>query len=232
MYAITERIWNKFRSLYIKDFGFYRKSFSQMAEDMIAATVLDKKQGFYVDVGAYHPKRFSNTYYFYQQKWHGINIDGSEEAIALLKRYRKRDISVQAVIGNEKDNIKFFEFNQRELNTIVHEELPEIEKYHGQIPVRVTDIQCRSLSGMLEQYLPPETEIDLLNVDAEGADELVLRSNNWNKFQPKVIIVEKHASLNNMLQSTLYEYLSGLQYSLYGFCKHAYIFTHAKLVMP
>ena len=45
--------------------GYSLKSYSQEGEDMILRRLFEKQQiGFYVDVGAHHPKRFSNTYFF------------------------------------------------------------------------------------------------------------------------------------------------------------------------
>ena len=51
-------------------------SFSQEGEDLVLARIFEgKKNGFYVDIGAHHPTRFSNTHYFYRRGWSGINID-------------------------------------------------------------------------------------------------------------------------------------------------------------
>ena len=51
-------------------------SYSQEGEDMVLKRIFDKQtKGFYIDVGAHHPKRFSNTYNFYLKGWKGINID-------------------------------------------------------------------------------------------------------------------------------------------------------------
>ena len=50
--------------------------YSQEGEDMILGKIFSgQKHGFYVDVGAHHPLRFSNTYLFYLKGWRGINID-------------------------------------------------------------------------------------------------------------------------------------------------------------
>ena len=51
-------------------------SWSQEGEDRILYRIFEQQPvGFYVDVGAHHPKRFSNTYFFYRRGWRGINID-------------------------------------------------------------------------------------------------------------------------------------------------------------
>ena len=50
--------------------GFAIKSYSQEGEDILLYRIFEEcKSGFYVDIGAHHPKRFSNTYFF-------ISVDG------------------------------------------------------------------------------------------------------------------------------------------------------------
>ncbi|HRO41266.1 MAG TPA: FkbM family methyltransferase [Flavipsychrobacter sp.] len=207
---------------------YYKRSYSQMAEDMIVSGLLYNSKGFYVDVGAYHPWRFSNTYHFYRKGWKGINIDGSAEAIKLLQRKRKRDISLQLIIGPENKTLNFYEFHQRELNTTVSEELPAILQFHGQKPIRVSEVKCMSLGQLLNQYLPSGQSIDLLNIDAEGADEEIIRSNDWSRYRPKVIIVERHCKLEDFLASDFFKFLGSNDYKIYGFCKHAFILTEEK----
>jgi len=51
-------------------------SFSQDGEDMVLRRIFSGKlNGTYVDIGAHHPSLYSNTNYFYQNGWTGINID-------------------------------------------------------------------------------------------------------------------------------------------------------------
>ena len=77
---LTKKFWNQVKN-YIKwmirkivkakNFffdGYALKSYSQEGEDMILRRIFErKKTGFYIDIGAHHPKRFSNTYYFYKK---------------------------------------------------------------------------------------------------------------------------------------------------------------------
>ena len=54
--------------------GYSVKSYSQEGEDIILRNLFgNRKDGFYVDVGAHHPMRFSNTYFFYKLGWNGCN---------------------------------------------------------------------------------------------------------------------------------------------------------------
>ena len=75
--------------------------YSQTGEDAILAHLLfDHDCGFYVDVGAFHPIQYSNTYYFYRRGWTGINIEPTPGQIDLFmreqaERYQSRVCSRQ-----------------------------------------------------------------------------------------------------------------------------------------
>ncbi len=51
-------------------------------------------------------------------------------------------------------------------------------------------IPTRPLADILDEYLPANQTIDFLTVDVEGLDLAVLRSNNWQKYRPVVILTE------------------------------------------
>src|ERR1700726_1466588 len=81
---------------------FVNLAYSQDGEDMILRRLFERqKSGFYVDVGAHHPYRFSNTCYFYRRGWRGINIDPNPEAIAAFRRDRPHDINVCVGVSEE-----------------------------------------------------------------------------------------------------------------------------------
>lgn len=86
------------KNLYITRFGV--TSYALQGEDLILREMLHSAQkGFYVDVGAHHPFRFSNTYYFYKRGWSGINIDAMPNSMALFKRFRPRDINIECGVS-------------------------------------------------------------------------------------------------------------------------------------
>ncbi len=52
-------------------------SYAQEGEDLVLARLFGNQveSGFFVDIGAHHPVRYSNTYYFYRRGWTGLNVD-------------------------------------------------------------------------------------------------------------------------------------------------------------
>ena len=98
--------------------NYFFKSYSQEGEDMILNKIFEfKKNGFYIDIGAHHPKRFSNTYFFYKKGWMGINVDAKPGSMYLFNKIRPRDINLEIGLNNEKSVLKYYSFNEPALNT-------------------------------------------------------------------------------------------------------------------
>ncbi len=94
---LPKQVVNKlieFKNNYLSEYAI--KSYSQEGEDMILARLFENQQnGFYIDVGAHHPQRFSNTYFFYKKGWRGINVDAMLGSMKLFNKIRSRDINIE-----------------------------------------------------------------------------------------------------------------------------------------
>tara|TARA_A100001011_G_scaffold5962_1_gene6836 strand:+ start:173 stop:847 length:675 start_codon:yes stop_codon:yes gene_type:complete len=164
--------------------------YSQNGEDLILNRFLDnKKEGFFVDVGAHHPIRFSNTFLFYKKGWSGINIDAMPGSMTAFNKIRPKDINVEKGIALKNDKLTFYQFNESALNTFSKEEAFSKNK-DGYKIIKRNLIEVDTLENILDKYMPINTKIDFLNIDAEGKDEEVLISNNWVKYKPSYILVE------------------------------------------
>lgn len=165
-------------------------SYSQEGEDLILARFFDTQtSGFYVDIGAHHPVRFSNTCRFYRRGWNGLNVDATPGSMKAFRYLRPRDINVEAAVGTGGKHLTFYEFNEPALNTFSAEIARERScgRYHV---VREVPLVTRSMDDLLSAHLPKDVRIDFLTVDVEGLDHDVLKSNNWSRYRPKFILVE------------------------------------------
>jgi hypothetical protein len=54
-------------------------------------------------------------------------------------------------------------------------------------------VRIRTLKDVLDEHLPPDCTVDVLNIDVEGWDLQVLQSNDWTRYKPEFILVEDHA---------------------------------------
>lgn len=173
---------------------FLKNSYSQMGEDLIIDKFLRyKKKGFYVDVGAGDPTRFSNTKRFYGRGWTGINIEPNPYSYKKLALSRQRDINLNIGIGKILSNLVFYFFLPETLSTF---SLKDKERVQSQGYRCINEIKTPvfKLSETLEKYC--RQKIDFLSIDVEGFEFEVLKSNDWQKFYPELICVEtaKHTS--------------------------------------
>lgn len=168
------------------------KSYSNEGEDMILRKIFFKKaEGFYVDIGAFHPKKGSNTYFLYKKGWNGINIDAMPGSMKLFNRLRKRDFNLEVPLGNDGETVNYYEFEDRALNGFESLELLSKDPKKPQNKLlKIHQILCTSLNAILEKHLPKGQEIDLITIDVEGQELRVLNSFDFEKYSPKWILIE------------------------------------------
>lgn len=208
----------KYKNLILYDtFPFRNNSYSQEGEDLIIDKLLKyKKSGFYVDIGAHHPVKFSNTFIFYKRGWKGINVDAMPDSMNEFEKMRPRDINLQAAISNKKNNATFYIFNEPALNTLNAEEAKSKDNKNGYKIIKEIKLDTYKLSEILDVQLLENHEIDFLTIDTEGNDLNVLKSNDWEKYRPKLVIVEdlKLKNIEEYNQSEIFNYMKSLNYSI------------------
>jgi FkbM family methyltransferase len=196
-------------------FGYGTRSYAQEGEDLVLSRLFaGQKSGFYVDVGAHHPVRFSNTYFFYKRGWQGINIDASPGSMASFRRKRPRDINLELAIAQEEGEAEFYMFNEPAFNTFDRQLAAQRHNKHNRV-IRVKTIKKLPLATVLHNHLRYGQTIDILNVDVEGLDLEVLRSNDWQRFPARCVVVEAiGAKLNQLDNTETHNFLCQLGYEL------------------
>jgi len=207
---------------------YRKKAYSQDGEDMVLASFYEGKKkykGFYVDVGAHHPYRFSNTAYFYNKGWKGINIEPTPDLIAPFQRLRKRDLNLNIGIGNG-EKLLFYIFNEGALNTFdqdVAMQRHNDTSNNYQI-IEKKEIQTKTLSEILDLYLPKNQKIDFFSIDVEGLDFEVLKTNDWNKYVPQFILVECDFKIADIQNDPIYQFLKERGYEIVARTQRTSIF--------
>lgn len=170
--------------------GFGRTSFAQEGEDLILARMFEgQARGIYVDVGAHHPRRFSNTELLYRRGWHGVNIDAAPGSMSEFRRLRPRDVNLEIGVAKADETRNFYVFDEPALNTFDAERARALDKPPYRIR-EVVKVRCAPLATILREHAIGA--IDLLTIDAEGFDYDVLQTLDWQTTQPRVVLVEQH----------------------------------------
>jgi FkbM family methyltransferase len=205
-------------------------AFSQEGEDMIIhrkASGLDR--GFYVDVGAHHPIRFSNTMAFYRKGWRGINIDANPDVIDLFERARPNDINICAGVANSTGELTFHIFDEPAVNTFDRQTADELTRSSTYRLLERRTIRMRRLADVLEDKLPKGQGIDLMSIDVEGLDLDVMRSNDWEKFRARWLLVEARGfDLSRPDGDPLHQFAESSGYGLIGKTVNTLIYEDAR----
>ena len=213
--------------------GHAVKSYSQEGEDLILNRIFEGiSKGFFVDVGAHHPFRFSNTYFFYKKGWSGINIDAMPGSMNLFHKFRSRDINLELPISDVNQKLTYYSFNEPALNTFSPKLRDEqLSKNPNYIVEKEIVLETHKLSDVLDKYLPPSTKINFLSIDVEGVDINVLRSNDWTKYLPDVVLVEVlESNLNGIQESEVYKILKNYNYIIYAKCVNTVFFAQKSFI--
>jgi FkbM family methyltransferase len=195
-----------------------RSAYSQEGEDLVIARLLGleerPRRGFYVDVGAHHPIKYSNTQYFYERGWRGINIDAMPGSMNPFKATRPEDINLELAVAEEEGELTYYEFEAPQLNGF-NKELAEARgNIPGCVMTGTSIINARPLRTILSAHLPSGKEIDFLSVDVEGLDLEVLRSNDWQAYRPLLVLVEEAeaATLGDSCDTPIARFLAECEY--------------------
>ena len=199
-----------------------RTSYGQFGEDAVVQAMLKSREGFYVDVGAFDPVLYSNTYALYRRGWSGIVIDPNSDLSPLYRIFRPRDTFVHAAVGSGEAGT-FFRFGDASYNTFNENDARRWqEERHVQL-VGTETIHFRPLREILQELRVER--IDFMNIDVESMDLAVLESHDWS-VRPHVIAIEDTGfDADAPMRSRIYAALREKGYRLRGFACQTLIFA-------
>lgn len=197
---------------------FSQRSYAQEGEDLLLRRFLNVRgPGFYVDIGAHHPMKFSNTYFYYRLGWSGINVDALPGSMSLFRKLRPRDVNIEAAISSTASTLTYTMFIEPALNTF-DEPLARQRAAEGNAVVQTVPMHTRRLEDLLGEHVRDNQPIDFMSVDVEGLDLDVLKSNDWSRFRPTVVLAEASGvaapSVREVESSEIHEFMSRQDYEL------------------
>jgi hypothetical protein len=167
--------------------------------------------GFYVDVGAHHPTRYSNTFLCYQRGWRGVNVEPTPGSKKMFDDARPGDLNIECAVG-KRETLVFHIFNEGALNTFSERKAEEV---CGNPQYKITDRLAMGkipLHDLLDEYLPAGKHIDILNIDAEDLDLEVAESNDWAKYRPTVVLLENHYRKGEVGRAPILDFMAERNY--------------------
>jgi FkbM family methyltransferase len=163
-------------------------SYSQNLEDYhLSLAFAGQTTGTYIDVGAGHPIADNVSFWFYERGWQGIVVEPQPELAALYQRLRPRDLAFRGLIGRESGEIDFHVVDRLHGLSTTRVDVAQKARDFG-ANYQTRRMPVTTLAELCESY--GVSSIDFLKIDVEGAEGDVLLGGNWQRFRPKVVLVE------------------------------------------
>lgn len=228
-----DRLFQIIKKTLVNDYYYSTNSFAQEGEDLILSRYFQNQSaGYYIDIGAHHPKRFSNTYVFYKRGWHGLNIDAMPGSMKSFNRYRKRDVNCEIGVSKKEADLTYYIFNEPALNTFSEEHALEWSKKPPYRIKKEVIVKTLPLKKILERNIPPNQKISFFSIDVEGLDIEVIESNDWDLFRPEIVLVEDHTvqDLESIFETIIYKKMISFDYKLISKCYYTLIFKDKRII--
>jgi len=175
----------------------------------------DRRGGYFVDVGANHHEKESNTFFLETRlEWSGLAVDPQSSFAEGYRRYRPRtrffplfvsDVSnASAKLYLVPDNPLVASADRQFAERHGTEVKDRISESH---PVTVPTIR---LTDLLDLAGAPH--VDLLSIDVELAEPKVLAGFDIDRFQPSLVCIEAH----RLLRQTILNYFAAHRYVALG----------------
>lgn len=169
-------------------------SYAQHGEDVVLRRLFrDKSDGFYVDIGANDPVHDSVTKYFSLRGWRGINVEPVPSVHQRLTADRPRDTNLCLAVSSQAGSLEIHEPADNTLLATASPILADEYRKQGKA-LRVARVPAVTLESLLEQHVPSGVDIDFLKVDVEGHEESVIESAMWQRFRPRVVVLEAYVN--------------------------------------
>jgi FkbM family methyltransferase len=204
------------RRLWVEPF---LKSYSQRYEDMLIDDLLGNlDNGFYLDIGAYDPRRLSNTRRFYDRGWRGCDVEPNPRRFERFVKDRPEDINLNVGVSDSAGNMTFYEVVPDAFSTLSDKRARELREQGAKFKAEI-EVPVITMADLFERYLH-HAKADFCTIDTEGMDIAVLKGNDWTKFRPRVICVEVTSIQNSEAGSREAESVEGFMSSV-GYRKHS-----------
>jgi len=227
----------KYLNIFSKSLTHKKISYSYGGVDSLVNNIFkNNDKGFYVDVGCGHPVKNNNTYLLNKKGWYGINIDLDNENINLFDIYRPSDQNISTAISDKiGEEDLFFYHNRSAINTINK----KTADYQNAKVSSIKKIKTNTLNNVLNNSKYNSLKIDFLSIDIEGSEFLALKNFDFNKYNPKIIVVEhldlslpaleiKNLNINSAINSDIYKLIVSKNYTLVNMLHSDLVFVNNK----
>lgn len=172
---------------------------AEFGEDRLLAEHFDgRRDGFYVEIGAYDGLDGSPTAYFEQTGWEGVLVEADPELAESCRRARPRARTVNcAVVAPGAPSEIQFEVLEgcRALSSLAlaDEELRGVDHISDQLEIRRISVAGRTVDDILAEAGAPR--VDFISIDVNGYEWEALKGLTLDRWLPEIVILERGGHL-------------------------------------
>jgi FkbM family methyltransferase len=169
---------------------------SEHAEEWILRDFFkSQRDGTFVDVGSFHYRHFSNTYYLeHSLGWSGIAIDAQEEFAADYATFRPKTKFFSFFVSDTSDALEtLFVPEKNRLVASSNKEFSDRYDASG----RERKVRTITLNDLLARV--GTTKIDFVTMDIELAEPKALAGFDLERYRPRLVCVEAHPDIRQQL---------------------------------
>jgi FkbM family methyltransferase len=209
------------------------RAFSAHGEDLLMlgwleAAGVDPPDVTYLDIGASHAMKMSNSALAYERGGSGVLVEPDPDHCRELRRRRSRDIVIEAGAAfDERRSATLIRFEQSVFNTFSEEQAQSVVDWY-----KNRDPANSRMRDRIQAVLVPVMEIvaqhfsdrpcHILDIDAEGVDNAILASIRFDRFTPWLICIERPSVAMSAK-------LADAEYQLMAKTPHNSIFAHKRM---
>lgn len=186
--------------------------YSQLGQDKWVQSVLqDKRNGFFVELGACDGVKYSNTLFFEKERgWDGVCIEPNDLYLLELYQNRSCNISNRLIYSVEGVEVPFA--LSQEASSVVDENVGPFTNKDTVVMKTTT-----TLEKVLDSVHAPTT-IDYLSLDVEGQEYNILSTFPFQRYKFRCMTVEHNAphvgpaqqiKIRELLEKNGYKYVKG-----------------------
>jgi len=207
----------------IEEFG--AQSFAQFGEDIALFSWLETlglrtPNGFYVDVGAHHPRFSSNTYLLRKLLgWRGMNIEADPKLFKAFELECPECINLQIAVGGRARVDSLTVYNHPGVNTMSEALRARQARNPYMVVLDTIEMPVVPINDIMQQYLPKDADFRVLSVDVEGLDLEVVEAFDFDRWRPNLILIEDfEMDLRDATKSRIFQRLTEAQYMPASHC--------------
>ncbi len=155
----------------------------------------DERRGVFVDVGANHYQRHSNTYYLETRLgWSGVAVEPQSKFAADYASHRPRTTFVPTFVSDVANREAVLYVAHNDLLASATKAIAESEGNGEAVPLRTN---TTTLDDILDRR--GISHVDFLSMDIELHEPQALKGLSIDRFRPRLVCVEAHAPVRQQI---------------------------------